>query len=320
MITVFTPAYNRAHSIHRVYDSLKAQTYHEFEWIIVDDGSSDNTEEVIKTYMAHDNFFEIRYFYQQNQGKHIATNRAVQEARGEMFITIDSDDGCKPQALEHLMAIWQTIPEKQKKLYKGVSCRCCKPETPDEIIGTHLKGDMWRGYAYIDSNDHDLRYIYRVKGELWGMTRREVMLENPYPEIKGLHFYPEGVYWGKIGSKYMTRYFDEPLRYYYIDGNTEDNQLTKRVNENESYYAREYMLSAGVLRRYFKYDPINFLKQAVGFTRDGFLIGKSVTEMLKTASETKRGYFLCLCSLPIGKYLQVTVQRNRKKNKEKTGY
>ena len=97
MITVFTPAYNRAHLIHRVYDSLKAQTYREFEWIIVDDGSSDNTEEVVKGYMVQDNFFDIRYFYQTNQGKHMATNRAVQEARGELFITIDSDDGCKPQ-------------------------------------------------------------------------------------------------------------------------------------------------------------------------------------------------------------------------------
>lgn len=315
MITVFTPAYNRAHSICRVYDSLKAQTYHDFEWIVVDDGSSDSTEEVVRGYMAQDNFFDIRYIYQTNQGKHMATNRAVQEARGELFITIDSDDGCKPQALEHLMAVWQSIPEDQQKLYKGVSCRCCKPDRPDEIIGTHLQGETLNGYAYLDSNDHDLRYIHRVKGELWGMTRREVMLENPYPAIKNLHYYPEGVYWGQIGFKYITRYFDEPLRYYYVDGNAQDNQLTKRVNENETYHAREYMLSPKVLHTYFRYDPINFFKQAVGFTRDGLLIGKHVPELLKIAGATKRGWLLCLCALPLGKYLQVTELKKRKEKK-----
>lgn len=311
MITVFTPVYNRAHTIHRVYESLKAQTYHDFEWIVVDDGSSDNTAEVVRNYMTQDNFFNIRYFYQTNRGKHIATNRAVQAACGELFITLDSDDGCKPQALEHLMIVWKTIPACQQKLYKGVACRCCKPDTPDEIIGTPLKGTNYGAFVILDSNDLELRYTHHIKGELWGMTRREVMLENPYPEIENLHYYPEGAYWSKIGRKYQTRYFDEPLRFYYIDGNAKDQQLTKRVHANETYFAREYMLSADVLRTYFRHAPLDFFKQAVGFVRDGLLIGKSTKELLRTASVTKCSFFLCLCGLPLGKFLQVQELKKR---------
>ncbi len=174
MITVFTPSYNRAHTLCRVYESLCSQTFKDFEWIIIDDGSSDNTKEVVDGYKANDNFFEITYVYQKNQGKHIATNNAVKLARGDFFITIDSDDGCKPEALERLTAMWNTIPEEDRNLYKGVSCRCCKVEEPDVLIGTSI------GKEYIDSTDHDLRFIHKVKGELWGMTRKKVSASQSY--------------------------------------------------------------------------------------------------------------------------------------------
>lgn len=285
MITVFTPSYNRAHTLHRVYESLKAQTYRDFEWLIVDDGSTDATKEAVTQFQSQNDSFPIRYFYQRNQGKHIATNRAVREAHGEFFITLDSDDGCKPEALEHLLRMWNTIPEADRSAYKGVSCRCCKPESPDTIIGTPLPSQK----GYLDSNDHELRYCHKVKGELWGMSRREVLLENPYPAIEGLHYYPEGVYWGKLGRRYQTRYFDEPLRFYYVDGSAAEGQLTKRVNANETYYAREYFMSPEMIRRYFSYDPWNFYKQAVGFVRDGLLTKRSCKELYATAAKSKRG-------------------------------
>lgn len=299
MITVFTPAYDRAHTLHRVYESLKSQTYQEFEWIVVDDGSSDDTKAVVERFIAEKPFFEIRYFYQTNQGKHIATNRAVREARGEFFITLDSDDACKENALESFLQAWNTIPEAEREKYKGISCRCCKSETPDKIIGTHLPKKV------LDSSDHELRYRYRVKGELWGMTRRQLMLENPYPEIKGLHYYPEGVYWGRLGLDYITRYVDEPLRYYYAEGTAKENQLTKKLHAKETYYAREYMLSKAMIDTYFWYNPVNFWMQAVGFVRDGLLTGRSVKQLFSHAGSTKRGTLLFVAAFLPGKLLQV---------------
>lgn len=305
MITVYTPAYNRAHTLHRVYDSLKSQTYRDFEWVIVDDGSTDDTKERVEEFQSQNTFFPIRYFYQENRGKHIATNRAVREARGSFFITLDSDGGCKPEALERLMEVWNTIPVAQRMEYKGVSCRCCKPDQPDAIIGTALPGNA----ACLDSNDHDLRYRYHVKGELWGMSRREVLLEHPYPAVPGLRYYPEGVYWGKLGLQYKTRYFDEPLRIYYTDGTQQDGQLTKRVNAKETYYAREYFMSPQMIRTYFWYDPWNFYQQAVGFVRDGLLSGRTFRALLSVAAGSKRGCMLFFLGAIPGKILEICEKR-----------
>src|SRR5262249_2422136 len=101
LFTVFTPTYNRAHTLHRVFDSLCAQTLRDFEWLVIDDGSSDSTRELIDnwTKSAH---FTIRYIKQDHSGKHIAHNCAVREARGQFFLTLDSDDACTPQALERM--------------------------------------------------------------------------------------------------------------------------------------------------------------------------------------------------------------------------
>ena len=89
IITVFTPTYNRAHLLPRLYESLVKQTYRDFEWIIVDDGSSDNTAEVINEWDAD---FPIRFFRKENGGKHTSINLGVEKADGELFFIADSDD------------------------------------------------------------------------------------------------------------------------------------------------------------------------------------------------------------------------------------
>ncbi len=93
IFTVFTPTYNRAHTIHRAFDSLRAQTLRDFEWLVVDDGSTDNTSELIASW-AKVADFPIRYFKQDHSGKHIAHNLAVREARGKFFLPLASDDAC----------------------------------------------------------------------------------------------------------------------------------------------------------------------------------------------------------------------------------
>src|SRR5215469_15182284 len=90
LFTVFTATYNRAHTIHRVFNSLRAQTVRDFEWLVVDDGSTDNTAELIAAWSKLADF-PIRYFKQENSGKHIARNLAVREARGSFFALLDSD-------------------------------------------------------------------------------------------------------------------------------------------------------------------------------------------------------------------------------------
>src|SRR5690554_1988606 len=104
-ITVFTPTYNRAHTLPRLYQSLLDQIFRDFEWLIVDDGSTDGTKELVEGWIA-EAAIQIRYIYQPNGGKHTAFNRGVREARSPLFASIDSDDMGLPHTLEAYFREW----------------------------------------------------------------------------------------------------------------------------------------------------------------------------------------------------------------------
>src|SRR5215469_12275981 len=109
LFTVFTPVYNRRDLIHRVYDSLRDQTLRDFEWVVVDDGSSDNVVELLERYAAEADF-PILIHRKENEGKHTAWNIGLEMARGEYFVPLDHDDACIPTALERFRYWWLTIP------------------------------------------------------------------------------------------------------------------------------------------------------------------------------------------------------------------
>ena len=181
--SVFTPSYNRAKTLPRLYEALKRQTYRNFEWIIVDDGSADNTKETVEKFISDRPYFNITYKYQTNKGKHIATNVAAQIAKGEFFITIDSDDSVKDNALETFIKEWNKIPDEDKSKYKGISCRTCNES--GKTNGCPLPSERF------DCSDLDLRLKYKIDCEMWGMTKLQIIRANPYPCVSGLHFYPE---------------------------------------------------------------------------------------------------------------------------------
>jgi glycosyltransferase involved in cell wall biosynthesis len=207
--TVFTPAFNRAHTLPRVWGSLQAQTFRDFEWLIVDDGSTDGTAELVAAWAAESDL-AIVYLRQENQGKHVAFNRGVAAARGEFFLTLDSDDACLPQALERLHQHWLAIPPERRQEFAGVSARCQDPE--GRLLGRPLPAPL------LDISALELRHGYHHQGELWGFTRTLVLRGFPYPEPAGARFVPEDLVWSPIAARYRTRFVDEPLRVYYTQG------------------------------------------------------------------------------------------------------
>lgn len=106
ILTIFTPTYNRAHTIGRTYESLCRQTCKNFEWLIVDDGSSDNTRELIERWID-ENIIPIRYIYQKNQGMHGAHNTAYRNITTELNTCIDSDDYMPDDAVENIITFWR---------------------------------------------------------------------------------------------------------------------------------------------------------------------------------------------------------------------
>ena len=142
-ITVFTPTYNRAYILENLYRSLQRQTFQRFEWLIVDDGSADGTEDLVKKWQTEENSFPIRYVWQENGGKCRAINHGLDLAAGELFFTVDSDDYLTDDALEKV-ARWDAELPKNQKYCGFVGNRGTTPEdTPNRLFeGGYLDGFM----------------------------------------------------------------------------------------------------------------------------------------------------------------------------------
>ena len=200
MITILTPTYNRANLLNRLYQSLCQQTYENFEWIVVNDGSKDNTDEVVQSFVAEKKI-NIIYIKQENGGKHRAVNRGVKEAKGELLFIADSDDWLLPNSLETVAEMYQDIANDH--LFAGV---CGLDVYADgTVIGGGMPQDV------IDCNAIDIRMIYHVGGDLKEVFKTDVLREIPFPEIVGESFCPEVAVWNRIAKKYKLRYFNKPI-------------------------------------------------------------------------------------------------------------
>ena len=221
LITVFTPAYNRAHLLPRVYESLCRQTFRDFEWIIVDDGSTDDTESVVNSqFIMHNSQFPVRYYYQENGGKHRAINRGVKEAKGELFLILDSDDTLPPNSLELINYYYQQI--KENAAFGGVCGYMAHHD--GTVIGHGCNKPI------MDTNSLELRYKYHVQGDMLEVFRTSVMREIPFPDIVGEKFVPEDLVWNRIAGKYKLRVFHEVVYYRdYLEGGLTDKIVKIRM-------------------------------------------------------------------------------------------
>lgn len=222
LITIFTPTYNRAHLLPKLYESLYRQTYRDFEWIIVDDGSKDGTEEVVNSqFTIRSPQFPIRYFYQENGGKHRAINRGVKEAQGELFLIVDSDDTLPELSLERINYYYQQVRDDIR--FGGVCGYMAHHD--GTIIGRGCD------IPVLDTNSIDLRYKYHVQGDMLEVFRTAVLKEISFPEIENEKFVPEALVWNRIACKYQLRVFHEVVYYRdYLDGGLTDKIVKIRMN------------------------------------------------------------------------------------------
>jgi hypothetical protein len=256
LFTIFTPTYNRAHTLYRVFDSLCAQTFRDFEWLVIDDGSTDNTAELIANW-THSAAFPIRYFRQDHCGKHVAHNLAARQARGQFFLPLDSDDACLPNALERMAYHWNTIPAAHRGSYAGVEGLCI--DQKGKVVGDEFPADP------LDMSVRERCYVYRVHGEKWASVLTEIVRMYPFPEIGGTYFIPEGALWLQIAKKYKYRCVNEAFRVYYIDDNLTGATLTKgrSLGDNAPGRLHFYTWVLNNDLEYFFSSPVPFLKAAV---------------------------------------------------------
>lgn len=233
--TVFTSTYNRANLLHRVYDSLQAQTYKDFEWLIYDDGSTDHTENLVQEWKKKSDF-PIHYTWQENRGKAKTMNRAVQAAKGELFLAFDSDDACIPEALERFKYHWDSIVEEAKSDFCGITALCVNQY--GKIVGKSFPSDI------LVSNSIELQSKYFIFGEKWGCQKTDILQQFPFPEIPGERFIEDSIVWNKISLNYKTIFINEVLRLYYEnapDGTTTFSAKLRAENpKGAQLYYKEY--------------------------------------------------------------------------------
>lgn len=257
--TVVTATYNRAATLHRVYDSLRAQTIRDFEWLVVDDGSTDNTRELVSGWTRASEF-PIRYLAQDNQGKHIAFNRAVREARGGMIVVLDSDDSCVPEALARFQFHWEAIPPNERDRYTGVTALCA--DQHGRIVGDPFPRDGF------DSDALELRYRHRVRGEKWGCNRADVLRRFPFPEDVRGTYVPESIVWNRIAREFRTRYVNEKLRVYWIEG---PSLVHGRAPARNAFGGRlENQAALNLELDWFGFARRRFLRSAMNYARFSF--------------------------------------------------
>jgi FkbM family methyltransferase len=290
--TVFTPTYNRAHTLSRVYWSLCEQSFRDFEWLIVDDGSTDDTGDLVSRWRSEAQF-PIRYIRQGNRGKHMATNLGVREARGSLFLELDSDDSCVPQALERFAYHWWSIPEQVRSNFSGVTALC--QDGQGGIVGDSFPSDV------LDSNSLEVRYRYKVRGEKWGFQRTEVLRRFPFPVTEEAIYVPEGIVWSKVARQYRTRFVNEPLRVYWAEGHGVHDQLTKArpVGPESLGYVMWHRSVLATESDWFRNSPTEFARSAVHYTRFCLHCGIGFRQQARSLGN-RVGASLWLAMLPVG--------------------
>lgn len=199
MITIFTATYNRANRLAQAFESLKNQTIQNFEWVIVDDGSTDDTENVVANFET--TTFEILYVKQENKGKHFAINKGVSLAKGEVFFILDSDDFLPSTSIQLVVNKFEIIKNNAKIV--GVAGR--KSYFDNRIVGSTIP------FNDTISNAIDIRFKHKIDGDLTEVYYTKVLKEFPFPEIENEKFCPEALLWNRIAQKYNLLYFNQSI-------------------------------------------------------------------------------------------------------------
>jgi glycosyltransferase involved in cell wall biosynthesis len=291
--TVFTPVYNRRHSLHRVWDSLCAQTDRDFEWIVVDDGSTDGVGELLAEYQAKA-AFPMTVLSQPNQGKHFSWNRAVDLAKGYLFVPADSDDEFIPETLERFRALWFAIPAVCRDHYSGINVHC--RDQYGEFVGDPYPHDV------MTSDNLELYYRFKIQGEKWGCLRTDLLRLRKFPEIRGRGCFPLSWCFFWLAQRYRALCVNEVLRVYYrnLDDSITKCHKKKRVDAAEVVYlAIGWNLDSNFDYIWKHVSLAQMIRSFVGWWRVGFLTKRDTIEMMADLKGV-HPRMMAWCTLPMG--------------------
>lgn len=245
-ITVITTTWNREKYIKRVWEALNHQTFKDFEWILADDGSTDNTLELVKSFMKISEFEIFILSANVHIGKTIMDNEAIRKANGDFIIWNDSDDYFVPEALQSLINKWEEIELEKRENYSGILAYC--KDKNEKIINT-IENEIIK-----DVSLNDARENYKLKGDLVHFTKANLLKENLFLEVDLV--IPEGIVWTKIGHL-KVKIIKEPLKIveYEVENCISFSKIMK--------YNRGMAYAKAICRQNLKEYPITILQQFI---------------------------------------------------------
>ena len=239
-LTIFTATYNRAYILPKLYESLKNQTCLDFEWILVDDGSSDDTIEIVNQWIKEENRFELNFIQSKHGGKIRAINKAVSLAKGDFFLIVDSDDYLKPYAVEWIYTVIPSIENDERFAgFSGIRCR----QNEDYIVKPNFDGK-----PYIDCLNTE-RKEFRLEADMAEVYKTSVLKRYPFPVWENEMYVPENVVWDRIALDGLkVRWYDKKI---YVCEYLEDG-ITKGWDKLRMQNPMNFAMSANTYLCYAK--------------------------------------------------------------------
>jgi len=232
-LTVFTLTYNRGYCLHKCYESLLRQTCDDFEWLVIDDGSTDNTRKIVEKWIK-DNPFPIRYIYKENGGMHTGYNVAYDNIFSELAVSIDSDDYMTDDAVEKIVCFWKRHGSEEYAGIIGLDI-----DTNGKVIGTEFPSDVKSSTVY------DIYNRLKVKGDKKQVYRPEVIRPFYSPVFEGENLFPTCYKYFLVDLQYKMLVFNEPLCVveYMMDGYTRNIIKSYRKNLKSYIYYRKFIMT-----------------------------------------------------------------------------
>lgn len=256
-LTIFTPSYNRAHTLARVYESLKNQSNHDFEWLVVDDGSTDDTQSLIESFI-NEKVLSIRYIKQSNAGKQAAWNNAVLNARGWLFCGVDSDDAlAKPHNIEDIFSKYASLLDNEKIIGLRFLAYSNVKKTFD---GKMISEDIVM-QSYFEEFAGAGNF-----GERIDVLKTAVLKKYLYPVSPNIKFIPEIWFYVKVSADgYQFAYIPEALRLFFDEAT--ENRLSRSSllkHAKGHYISRSAMLNCVPAAIYSK-NMVALIKTIIRF-------------------------------------------------------
>lgn len=253
-LTVFTPTYNRAHTLPRTYASLSRQDCKDFVWLIIDDGSTDDTRALVKAWQTQEHSFEIRYLYKENGGMHTAHNVAYEVIDTELNVCIDSDDCLAPGAVRKILAKWDSV---QKDKYAGIIG--LDADLQGNLIGTGFPAGMAEttlsGY-YAAGGSGDKKLVYRT----------DVMRQYPpYPVFEGEKYVALAYKYRLIDQDYKLAVLNDVLCNVEYQQDGSSNTMWRQYLNNPKGFAfwRKVCMQYPVSRKRLFIDCVHYVSSSI---------------------------------------------------------